>query len=156
MNLNATLFAQAIVFLILSWFTMRFVWPPLIKAIDERREKIKQGLEASEINQKNLVENSKIIEVELSNAKSKSAQIISESEKRSLAIAQEIKDKALKDADLIIKEARLQIEQEITNAKQQLREQVANLAIKGAEKILRKEINQSSHTSMLSELKAEL
>lgn len=156
MNLNATLLAQAIVFLIFSWFTMRFVWPPVIKAIDERREKIKQGLEAAEKNQKNLEVNAHKIEQELILARSQGAQTIAESEKRAQVQAQEIRDKAAKDGENIIKDAKAQVAQEVAKAKEQLREQVASLAIKGAEQILRKEIDSTAHIEILNQLKMEL
>jgi F-type H+-transporting ATPase subunit b len=155
-NLNATLLAQAIVFLIFAWFTMRFVWPPVMKALEERREKVKEGLEAAERSQKTLVASQAKIEHDLSEARAKAAQNVADAEKRAQAVASELKSNAEKEADRIIKDAKSQVNQEIIKAKESLRDQVAGLALKGAEQILKKEIDASSHADLLTRLKTEL
>ena len=156
MNLNATLLAQAIVFLIFALFTMRFVWPPVIKALDERREKIKQGLEAAENNQKNLKANAEKIEKELNDARMKGAQNISDAQKHAQALAEELKIKAQQDADRIVQDAKAQAIQEVNKAKEVLKEQVASLVLKGVEQILKKEIDTKVHADLLNQLKMEL
>ncbi len=156
MNLNATLLAQAVVFLIFALFTMRFVWPPVIKAIDERREKIKQGLEAAENNQKNLKANAEKIEQELSTARMQGAQNIADAQKHAQALANELKVKAHQDAERIIQEAKAQALQEANKAKEALKEQIASLVLKGVEQILKKEVDTKVHADLLNQLKMEL
>jgi F-type H+-transporting ATPase subunit b len=155
-NLNATLLAQAIVFLIFAWFTMRFVWPPVIKALDDRREKIKDGLEAAERSQKSLKANTEKIEQELNAAHAKGTQTVAEFQKRAEAVAQEVKSKAQVDAQRIITEAKAQVAQEVTKAKEALKEQLADLVIKGVEQILKKEIDANIHSDLINQLKTEL
>ncbi|MFM2343404.1 MAG: hypothetical protein RLZZ210_12 [Pseudomonadota bacterium] len=156
MNLNATLLAQCVVFLIFALFTMRFVWPPVIKALDERREKIKQGLEAAENNQKNLKANAEKIEQELNAARMQGAQNISDAQKHAQALADELKTKAQHDAERIIQDAKAQAVQEVNKAKEALKEQVATLVLKGVEQILRKEVDTKAHADLLNQLKTEL
>jgi F-type H+-transporting ATPase subunit b len=155
-NLNATLLAQCVVFLIFALFTMRFVWPPVIKALDERREKIKQGLEAAENNQKNLKANAEKIEQELNAARMQGAQNISDAQKHAQALADELKTKAQHDAERIIQDAKAQAVQEVNKAKEALKEQVATLVLKGVEQILRKEVDTKAHADLLNQLKTEL
>jgi F-type H+-transporting ATPase subunit b len=155
-NLNATLLAQSIVFLIFALFTMRFVWPPVMKALDERREKIKQGLEAAENNQKNLKANAEKIEQELNAARTKGAQNISDAQKHAQVLAEEVKAKAHQDAERIVQDAKAQAVQEVNKAKEALKEQVASLVLKGVEQILKKEIDTKVHADLLNQLKMEL
>jgi F-type H+-transporting ATPase subunit b len=155
MNLNATMLAQAIVLFILTWFTMRFVWPPMIKAIDERREKIKQGLEAAENNQKAFKEAEARIQKEFETVKNESAQRLVNAETQAKKSAEEIRIHAEKEAERIIRDARLQMEAELSKARQQLREELSVLVVKGAEQILRREINKETHSDIIRNLQTE-
>jgi F-type H+-transporting ATPase subunit b len=143
-SINATLFVQMIVFAILVWFTMKFVWPPIANALDERAEKIAHGLAAAEHAKIELSNAHK--EVELKLAASKNAQ----------HLIDEAKTRATEEANKIVAAARVEAEQETVKAREHLREQVAALAVKGAEQILRKEVNASVHADLLSRLKTEL
>jgi F-type H+-transporting ATPase subunit b len=155
-NLNATLFAQMVVFLILAWFTMKFVWPPLINALDERAKKIADGLAAAEKGQSELEAAHKRVDQELSQARNEGQQRIAEAEKRALAIAEEIKANANAEAARIVAQAKADAEQQVVKAREVLRGEVATLAVKGAEQILKREVDQAAHAELLTQLKAEL
>ncbi|MEA3118569.1 MAG: F-type H+-transporting ATPase subunit b [Paraburkholderia sp.] len=156
MNLNATLFAQMVVFLILAWFTMKFVWPPLINALDERAKKIADGLAAAEKGQSELEAAHKRVDQELSQARTEGQQRIAEAEKRALAVAEEIKANANAEAARIIAQAKADAEQQVVKAREVLRGEVATLAVKGAEQILKREVDQAAHAELLNQLKVEL
>ena len=156
MNLNATLFAQMIVFLILAWFTMKFVWPPLIKAIDERSKKIADGLSAAEKGQEELAAAHLRVEQELAQARTDGQQRIGEAEKRAQAVADEIKANAHAEAVRIVAQAKADADQQIVKARETLRGEVAALAVKGAEQILKREVDQTAHAELLTQLKAEI
>lgn len=156
MNLNATLFAQMVVFFVLWWVVAKFVWPPLTKALDERAIKIADGLAAAEKGKSDLEFATKRAEQALSEAKNEGAQRIAEAEKRAQLSADEIKQNAQAEAERIISQAKAEAEQQIIRARDELRAQVATLAVKGAEQILRKEINPTVHAALLDQLKAEL
>jgi F-type H+-transporting ATPase subunit b len=156
MNLNATFIAQLMVFLILAWFTMRYVWPPLVKALDERTKKIADGLAAAERGKQDLAQAEKRAAAELDRAKQQAAEIIAQGEKRAAAIVDEAKGTAKTEADRIVAGAKAELEQEVQRAKTELRNQVAVLAVAGAEKILRREVNQKVHADILGDLKAQL
>jgi len=155
-SINATLFVQAIVFAILVWFTMKFVWPPIANALDERAEKIAQGLKAAEHAHIELTNAHKHVEVELAKNRSEAASRIADAERRASAIIDEAKAKATEEANKIVAAAHLEAEQAVLKSKEMLRDHVAVLAIKGAEQILRKEVNASVHADLLNRLKAEL
>ncbi len=156
MNLNATLFAQMVVFFILWWVVAKFVWPPLVKALDERATKIADGLAAAEKGKTDFEFATKRAEQALTEARSEGAQRIAEAEKRAQLSAEEIKQNAQTEAAMIIAQAKAEAEQQIIRARDELRAQVATLAVKGAEQILRKEINPAAHAALLDQLKAEL
>ena len=156
MNINLTLIAQAIAFAILIWFTVKFVWPPLLKAIETRQKEIADGLAAAHEGKNALDLASKKSEVTLNEAKQKATEIIGQAEKRANQIVEEAKGMAKVEGDRIISGARSEIDQEVNRAKESLRAQVASLAIAGAEKILRKEIDSKNHSDLLSKLAAEL
>ena len=156
MSINATLFVQAIVFAILVWFTMKFVWPPIANALDERAEKIASGLKAAEHAQLELANAHKHVEVELAKNRSEAAARMAEAEHRALAIIDEAKLRATEEANKIIAAARVEAEQAVLRGRDQLRDQVAVLAVKGAEQILRKEVNAGVHAELLNQLKSEL
>ena len=156
MNLNATLFAQMVVFLILAWFTMKFVWPPLIKALDERARKIADGLAAAEKGKADLADAQKRIDKSLAEARDQGQDRIAQAEKRAQQAAEEIKANAQAEAARIIATAKADADQQLVNAREALRGEVAALAVKGAEQILRREVDQNTHADLLNQLKAEL
>jgi F-type H+-transporting ATPase subunit b len=156
MNINFTLIAQAIAFAVLIWFTVKFVWPPLLKAIETRQKEIADGLAAAQEGKSALEVAAKKSEVTLNEAKQKASEIIGQAEKRATEIIEEAKVNAKTEGDRIITGAKAEIDQEVNRAKEGLRAQVSSLAIAGAEKILRKEIDAKAHGEMLSKLAAEL
>jgi F-type H+-transporting ATPase subunit b len=155
-NINSTLFIQAIVFAILVWFTMKFVWPPLTKALDERVQKIASGLEAAEKAKSELALANRTVADELDKAKAENAVLMADAKRRALQTIEEAKSKANEEGAKILAAAKADSDQLVVNAREALREQVAALAVKGAEQILRKEINPSVHADLLGRLKAEL
>ena len=156
MNINATLFAQAIVFAILVWFTMKFVWPPIAKALDERALKISDGLAASEKAKLELAVANKRVEEELGKSRNESAVRLADAERRAQTMLEEAKAKATDEAAKIIAAAQQEAGQQLAKAREALREDVANLAVKGAEQILRREVNASVHSELIGRLKTEL
>jgi F-type H+-transporting ATPase subunit b len=155
-SINATLFVQAIVFAILVWFTMRFVWPPIANALDERAEKIAHGLAAAEHAKIELSNAHKEVELRLNQTRNEGATILANAERRAQALVDEAKALATEEANKIIAAAKQEAEQQVIRAKESLRDEVANLAVKGAEQILRKEVNASVHADLLARLKTEL
>ena len=156
MNINATLFLQAIVFAILVWFTMRFIWPPITAALDERARKIADGLAAADKAKSELSVANKRVEEELAKSRNESAQRLAEAERRAQAMIEEAKTRATEEGNKIIAAAKVEAEQQTVKARETLREQVAALAVKGAEQILRKEVNAGVHADLLGRLKTEL
>ena len=156
MNLNATLFAQLVVFFILALFTMKFVWPPLIKSIDERAKKIADGLAAAERGKQALAEASRKAEQELAASRSENQQRLAEAEKRAQQIIEEAKHQAETERKRILAQAEAEAAQEAQRAREQLRDQVATLVVAGAEQILKKEISKDAHLDLLNQLKAQL
>ena len=156
MNLNATLFAQFVVFFILAGFTMKFVWPPLMKALDERAERIANGLAAAERGKADLADAEKRVQVELASARDEGQKRIADAEKRAQMIIDEAKKTAADEAARIVASAKADAEQQVTRAREELRGQVATLAVKGAEQILKREVNAAAHADLLSQLSVEL
>ncbi len=156
MNINATLFLQAIVFAILVWFTMKFVWPPITKALDERALKIADGLAAADKAKSELASANKRVEEDMAKSRNDAAVRLAEAERRAQAMIEEAKAKASEEAAKIIAAAKVEAQQQAVQAREVLREQVAVLVVKGAEQILRKEVNASVHADLLGRLKAEL
>ena len=156
MSINATLFVQAIVFAILVWFTMKFVWPPIATALDERAKKIGDGLAAADRAKAELSSANKRVEDELAKSRNESAARLADAERRALAIIEEAKARATEEAGKIVVAAKAEAEQQTIKAREVLREQVAALAVKGAEQILRKEVNANVHADLLNRLKSEL
>lgn len=156
MNLNATLFAQIVVFVILAWFTMKFVWPPIMKALDDRRSQIADGLAAADKAKADLSHAEKKAGDELRLARESAAEFRSGAERQAAKLIED----ARTEGTLIVKAARDAAQAEAglaaQKAKEALREHVAALAVAGAEKILRKEINAQVHAELLTQLKAEL
>ena len=156
MDINATIFGQTIAFIVFVWFCMKFVWPPLMNAIEERQEKIAEGLEASDRSEKALLLAQKKAKKKLAKAKVQAAEIIDQANKRHAQIVDSAKDDARSEAAKIKTGANAEIEQEINRAREQLRSQVAELAVQGAEKILARSIDASSHQDLLDKLATEL
>ncbi|HCU85051.1 MULTISPECIES: F0F1 ATP synthase subunit B [unclassified Methylophilus] len=156
MNINFTLIAQAIAFAVLIWFTVKFVWPPLLTAIEARQKEIADGLAAAQEGKSALEVAAKKSETTLNEAKQKATEIIGQAEKRAAQIIDEAKGNAKAEGDRIIAGAKAEIDQEVNRAKEGLRAQVSTLAVAGAEKILRKEIDAKAHSEMLAKLAAEL
>ena len=156
MSINSTFFAQLIVFAILVLFTMKFVWPPIAAALDERASKIAAGLAAADKAKAEFSNANKRVEEELAKSKGESAVRLAEAERRGQAMIEEAKAKATEEGSKIIAAAKVEAEQQTVKARETLREQVAALAVKGAEQILRKEVNASVHADLLGRLKTEL
>ena len=156
MSLNATLFAQLVVFFILAWFTMTFVWPPIVKALDERAKKIADGLSAADKAKSELVNANKRVEEQLAAARADATQRLADAERLAQSMIEEAKARANEEGAKIVAAAKAEAEQEAIKVREQLRDQVAALAVKGAEQILRKEVNAGVHAALLSQLKAEL
>ncbi len=156
MSINATLFVQAIVFLILVLFTMKFVWPPIAKALDERAQKIADGLAAADRAKSELSAANQRVEQELAQTRNETTTRLADADRRAQAIIEEAKSRASEEAVKIVAAARSEAEQQVVQAREALREQVAVLAVKGAEQILRKEVNPGVHADLLSRLKTEL
>ena len=156
MNINGTLVAQAIVFALLVLFTMKFVWPPIAAALDERASKIADGLAAADKAKTELSSANKRVEAELAKSRAETTASLADAERRGQVIVQEAKSKATEEGNKIIAAAKVEAEQQTVKAREALREQVAALAVKGAEQILRKEVNASAHADLLGRLKTEL
>jgi len=155
-SITGTLIIQFIVFVILVWFTMKFVWPPITTALDERARKIADGLAAADKAKADLSAANQRVEQELSKSRNEAAVRLAEAERRAQGMIEEAKAKAAEEASKIIAAARAEADQQSVKARQVLREEVATLAVKGAEQILRREVNASVHADLLSRLKAEL
>ena len=156
MNINSTLFLQAVVFAILVWFTMKFVWPPITKALDERAQKIADGLAAADKAKSELSSANKRVEAELATSRTETASRLADADRRGQGIIEDAKARAVEEANKIIAAAQAEAGQQTVKAREALREQVALLAVKGAEQILRKEVNAGVHADLLSRLKTEL
>ncbi len=156
MDIHLTLVAQAIAFAVLIWVTVQYVWPPLLNAIETRQKTIADGLAAAHEGKSALEVAAKKSEVTLNEAKQKAGEIVGQAEKRASQIVEEAKGTAKVEGERILAGAKAEIDQEVNRAKEGLRAQVSVLAIAGAEKILRKEIDGKAHSDMLSKLAAEL
>ena len=156
MSINATLIVQMIVFLILVWFTMKFVWPPIVAALDERAKKIAEGLSAADRAKADLAAANKRVEQQLSAARDDAAKRLADAERLAQQLVEEAKSRAAEEGVKIIAAAKAEAAQESVKAREALREQVAGLAVKGAESILRREVNAAVHAELLGRLKSEL
>ena len=156
MSINATLIVQMIVFAILVWFTMRFVWPPITAALDERAKKIAEGLSAADKAKSDLAAANTRVEQQLAAARDDAAKRLADAERLAQQTIEEAKGRASEEAAKIIAAARAEAEQEAFKAREMLREQVAGLAVKGAEQILKREVNAGVHAELLARLKTEL
>ena len=156
MYLNATLLAQVTVFIILALFTMKFVWPPIVKALDERAAKISEGLVAAERGRQSLDLAAKHSAETMREGKEKVAELIAQAERRAEQIIEEAKAQARVEAEKVVASAHVEIEQDSARIREALRERVAELAVAGAEKILRREVNATVHADMLTAIKQDL
>jgi F-type H+-transporting ATPase subunit b len=156
MNLNATMIAQAIVFALFIWFAVKIVWPVLLRKIEVRNRKIADGLAEAERGRSALADAQKQTDTMLREARSRAQEIVAAAEKAAQQRIEESKSIAKAEADRIAASAQAALQQEVQSARQQLREQVAQLAIAGAEKILRREVDARAHGQMLDQLKAQL
>jgi len=155
-SINATLFFQMVVFALFVWFTMKLVWPPIAKSLDERAAKIAEGLSAADKAKTELAAANQRVEKQLSAARDDAAKRLADAERLAQQMVEEAKGRASEEAAKIIAAARAEAEQESLKARETLREQVAGLAVKGAEAILRREVNAGVHAELLSRLKTEL
>ncbi len=156
MNLTATFLAQLVVFGIFVSIMAKFVWPPMMKALDERAEKIRNGLAAADKAKVELDNANRRVEEQLSQTREQSMQRITDAEKRGAALVEEAKARASAEAAKIVADAQAEAAQLVVQAREALREQVAGLAVKGAEQILRREVSAAVHADLLNRLKTEL
>lgn len=156
MNINATLFLQAIVFALFVWFTMSWVWPPIARALDERAAKIAEGLSAADKAKADLQASNRRVEQELSVARNEAAKRLADAERLAQSMIDEAKQRAAAEGAKMIEQARVEASQEVTKAREALRDSVAALAVKGAEQILRREVDAGVHAELLARLNAEL
>jgi F-type H+-transporting ATPase subunit b len=156
MNLNATLFAQAVVFFAFIFITVKFVWPMMQEKIDARQKAIADGLAAGEQGKRSLESSSKQAEQAIAEARSRAAEIVTQAEKRGSQVMEEAKAAAKAEGDREKAAAKADIQQEAQRAREQLREQVAALAVAGAEKILRREVDAKAHAELLEGIKKQL
>jgi F-type H+-transporting ATPase subunit b len=156
MNLNLTLIAQAITFTVFIWFTVKFVWPYMLRAIETRQKTIADGLAAAEEGKRSLEVSAKRADEEIRKARERAAELLSQAEKRGAQMIEEAKNAAKEEGAREKAAAKAEIAQELTRAREQLRDHVASLAVAGAEKILRREVDQKAHAELLDSIKKQL
>ena len=156
MNFNATLIGQMITFAIFVWICMKYIWPPLMNALEQRNARISEGLAAAERGQKDLDEARVKVTESLNDAKQQAQEIINQAQKRANEIVDEAKGSAREEADKIKAAASVDIDQQITAAREQLRKEVSTIAIQGAQKILKREVDAKAHAEVLDELAAQI
>jgi F-type H+-transporting ATPase subunit b len=156
MNLNATIFFQMLVFFVLGWFTMKFVWPPLTKAMEERRQKIADGLAAAEKGKADLAQTQARISQMEASAKSENHARIVEAEKQAALLIEQARRQAEAERARIVAQASQDAAQAVQRVREVLRDDVAALAVKGAEQILKREVDARTHAELLNQLKAQL
>ena len=156
MNINLSLFAQALTFALFIWFTVKFVWPPLLRAIEQRQKQIAEGLAAGERGKQDLAQASKRTAELLTEARQQAQDILGQAEKRAAEMIEEAKGAARTEGERLITGAKAEIEQEISRAKEMLRTQVAALAVAGAEQILKREVDAKAHAELLRSVESRL
>jgi F-type H+-transporting ATPase subunit b len=156
MNFNATLIGQMITFVVFVWFCMKYIWPPLVNALEERNKRISDGLAAAERGQKDLEEAKAKVSDSLNDAKSQAQEIINQAQKRANEIVDDAKDTAREEADKIKAAASADIDQQVTAAREQLRKEVSSIALAGAQQILKREIDAKAHAEVLDDLVAQI
>ncbi len=156
MNINATLLVQALSFAALIWFTVRFVWPMLTDAIDDRNKRIADGLAAAEKGRQTLELSARQAEEAIREARNRAAEILAQADKRAAELVEQAKSAAKDEGDREKAAAKAEIEQEYARAREQLREHVAALAVAGAEKILRREVDAKAHADLLATIRQQV
>ncbi len=156
MNINASLIIQWIPFIVLAWFTAKFIWPPITKALDERATKIADGLAAADRAKVELASANKRVEAQLAATRDEAGRRLADAERLAQQLVEEAKARATAESARIVAAARAEAEQESVRARDALRAEVAALAVKGAEQILRREVDERMHAELLSRLKTEL
>jgi F-type H+-transporting ATPase subunit b len=156
MSFNLTLVAQFVTFVLFIFFTKIFVWPHILRAIETRQKQIAEGLAAAEQGKQSLTTSARQAEQTVAEARSRAGEIIAQAEKRAAQMVEEAKNAAREEGSREKAAAQAEIEQEVSRAREMLREQVAALAVAGAEKILRREVNAQSHGDLIAELKSQI
>ncbi|MEE9397731.1 MAG: F0F1 ATP synthase subunit B [Methylococcales bacterium] len=156
MSINATLIGQMITFALLVWFTMKFVWPPILQALEERKKQIADGLAAGEDGEKKLELARERVKAVLKEAKTEAADIVGKAQKRAGDLIDQSKETAKTEGDRMISAAKADIEQEVKRTKEDLRKQVSVLAVSAAEQILQKEVDKTKHQSVLDTVSKQL
>ena len=156
MNINLTLFAQAVSFTAFIWFTVKFVWPFMLRAIEARQKTIADGLAAAEQGRRSLETSTRQADEEIKRARDRAAEILSQAEKRAAQMVDEARTAAKEEGGREKAAAKAEIDQEVTRAREQLRDRVASLAVAGAEKILRREVDTKAHGELLESIKRQL
>jgi F-type H+-transporting ATPase subunit b len=156
MNFNATLIGQTITFIVFVWFCMKYIWPPLMAALDERNARISEGLAAAQRGQQDLEEAQAKVGESIGEAKQQAQEIINQAQKRANEIVDEAKDAARDEADKIKAAATADIDQQINSAREHLRKEVSSIALVGAEQILKREVDAKAHAVVLDELVAQI
>lgn len=156
MNITFTLIAQAIVFIAFVLFTKRFVWPYMLRAIEARQKTIADGLAAAEQGRRSLESSTRQAEEAIAQARSRANEIVAQAEKRAAQLVEEARSAAREEGERELAAARAEIEQQLTRAREQLRHQVATLAVAGAEKILRREVDTRAHAQLLDSIRQAL
>ena len=156
MNLNLTIVAQALVFAAFIWFTAKFIWPPLLRAIEARQKTIADGLAAADQGRRSLEQSTRQAEDAVSQARGRAGEILAQAEKRAAQLVDEARSAAKEEGNREKAAAKAEIAQEASRAREQLRDQVAALAVAGAEKILRREVDARAHADLLDSIKRQL
>jgi F-type H+-transporting ATPase subunit b len=156
MNITLTLFAQALVFAAFIWFTAKFVWPYLLRAIEARQKTIADGLAAAEQGRRSLELSTRQADEAIHEARARAAEILAQAEKRSAQLIEEARQAAKDEGSRELAQAKAEIEQEVTRAREELRDRLASLAVAGAEKILRREVDSRAHAEFLESIKRQL
>jgi len=156
MNMNATMLAQALTFIAFIWFTVKFVWPPLLRAIEERRTKIADGLAAADKGARSLEDAQVRITAMVEEARGQARQIIDQAQARANGIVDEARTGATQERDRILQSAKGEVDQQVNRARDELRAQVAAITVAGAEKILAREIDPRAHQDLLDKLAAQI
>ena len=156
MNLNLTLIAQAITFTAFIWVTVKFIWPHMLRAIETRQKTIADGLAAAEEGKRSLEQSNKRADEEVRKARERAAEVLTQAERRAAQMIEEAKNAAKEEGNREKAAAKAEIAQEVTRAREQLRDHVASLAVAGAEKILRREVDAKAHGELLESIKKQL
>ena len=156
MNLNLTLVAQAITFTVFIWLTVKFIWPHMLRAIETRQKTIADGLAAAEQGRRSLETSTRQADEEVKKARDRAAEVLTQAERRAAQLIEEAKNAAKEEGNREKAAAKAEIAQEVTRAREQLRNQVASLAVAGAEKILRREVDAKAHGDLLDSIKKQL